>query len=177
MAQVAVGYLLTNLKDAHKYMLETMDGVTDEIAKFQPPHKANPIAGTYAHLLFSEDAFVHLFLQGKQPLFESKWKDLTGISELQPTEWAEAYPKWLRTVEMNVSKAHEYAKAVFSATEEYVAGLHDEDLAKEIDMSAFGMGTKSQGDFIAGMLTSHAYSIMGEVAVLKGIQGLKGYPF
>ncbi len=173
----AVSVILQDLKDAHMYIEQTMDGVTDEVAAFMPPGKANPIAGTYAHMVFSEDFFAHFFLQQKKPLFETDWKDKTGISELQPTEWENAYPKWLREVKVDVAKAREYAKAVFSATEAYVGSLTDEDLQKDVDMSMFGMGTRKTGAFLTGMIIGHTWSIMGEISVLKGIQGLKGYPF
>lgn len=177
MKNPAVTYILNDLKRAHEYMEQTMEGVTNEVAAFKPPGTANPIAGTYAHLVFSEDFFTHFFLQGKQPLFETAWKDKTGISELQPTEWEHAYPKWLKTVQIDVPKAQKYAKAVYKATEDFVAGLSDKDLEKDVDMSMFGMGARPMGDFINNMILGHTWSIMGEVSVLKGIQGLKGYPF
>lgn len=44
-------------------------------------------------------------------------------------------------------------------------------------MSAFGMGGRKLHSVLAGMVIGHAASIMGEISVLKGIQGLKGYPF
>lgn len=174
---IAVKNLLEGLQNAHTYMLQTMEGVTNEVASFAPGGTANPIAGTYAHLIFSEDFFTQGFLKNEKPLFETSWKNKTGISELQPTEWVEAYPKWLKSVKVDIAKANEYAKAVFAETEKHVRSLSDEDLEKMVDMSSFGMGEKSVGNFIANLITGHANNIMGEVSVLKGIQGLKGYPF
>ncbi len=177
MAKFAVHILLQQLQAVHGVLEQTMDGVTEEVAHFQPAGKANPIAGTYAHLVFSEDLFVHGFLKKTKSLGETTFKDATGASEVHPMEWQVAYPKWLREVKLDVKKFRAYAKAVFAASEEYVGFLTDTDLDKEIDMSAFGMGNKKTSDFIANLLSGHAYSIMGEIAVLKGIQGLKGYPF
>ncbi len=177
MNNLAVEVLLVQLKAVHSALEQTMDGVTDEVAHFMPPAKANPIAGTYAHLVFSEDLFIHNFLKKTPPLVDSTFKDNTGASETHPMEWVEAYPKWLKEVKIDVAKFREYAKAVYAESEEYVASLTDEDLEKDVDMSAMGMGNKKKYDFIAGLLSGHAYSIMGEIAVLKGIQGLKGYPF
>lgn len=177
MNNVASQILLNQLKAVHGVLEQTMDGVTDEVAHFMPPGTANPIAGTYAHVVFSEDYFVHGFLQNKKPLFETQFEGKTGASELQPSEWENAYPKWLKEVRLDVKQFREYAKAVYAASEEYVASLSDEDLEKDVDMSAFGMGTKKTHDFIANLMSGHAYSIMGEIAALKGIQGLKGYPF
>jgi hypothetical protein len=92
-------------------------------------------------------------------------------------EWVEAYPKWLKEVRVDIKQFREYSKAVFAESEEYVASLTDEDLEKDVDMSAMGMGKRKVYDFITNLISGHAYSIMGEIAVLKGIQGLKGYPF
>jgi len=177
MNNLATQVLLSQLKSAHTNLEQTMDGVTSEVAHFMPPGKANPIAGTYAHLVFSEDFFVHSFLKNTQPLMVTTFKDKTGASELQPTDWEVAYPKWLKEVKVDIKQFREYAKAVYTASEEYVASLTDVDLEKDVDMSAFGMGERKAYDFIANIICGHVTSIMGEISVLKGIQGLKGYPF
>ncbi len=177
MNDLAVEVLANQLKAAHGALGGTMDGVTDEVAHFMPPGTANPIAGTYAHLVFSEDLFIHNFLKKDQPLLETTFKDKTGASEAHPMEWQVAYPKWLKEVKLDLPKFQVYAKAVFAASEEYVASLKDADLEKDVDMSAFGMGERKAYDFIANIINGHVNSIMGEIAVLKGIQGLKGYPF
>ncbi len=126
---------------------------------------------------FSEDFFLNFFIKKTQPLFESEWKDKTGISENQPTDWAEAYPKWLRTVKIQIPAVHDYANAVFTETENFGEAMEDEDLKKNIDMSMFGMGSRPQGDMIHMMILGHIWSIMGQISVLKGLQGLKGYSF
>ncbi len=177
MNNLATQTLVAQLTAAHSALEQTMDGVTDEVAHFQPVGTANPIAGTYAHLIFSEDMFIHMFLKKDQPLMETTFKDKTGASEVQPNDWVEAYPKWLRSVKVDVKQLREYAKAVYADSETYIASLSDEDLEKDVDMSSFGMGNRKVYDFIANMVTGHIFSIMGEIAVLKGLQGLKGYPF
>jgi len=177
MTNFATQVLLNQLKSVHSTLEGTMDGVTDEVAQFQPEGTANPIAGTYAHLVFSEDLFVSNFLKKTSPLCESTFKDNTGASELHPMEWQTAYPKWLREVKVDVKKFREYAKAVYAMSEEYINSLSDEDLDKELDMSSFGMGMMKTSAFIADIINGHAFSITGEISVLKGIQGLKGYPF
>jgi hypothetical protein len=174
---IAVKLILADLTNAHKYFEQTMEGVTNEVAHFKPAGTANPIAGVYAHLIFSEDFFLHTFLKKTQPLFDSTWKDKTGISSLQPTEWVTEYPKWLKEVKITIPQVYEYAKAVFTETEKYIESLDDNDLEELVDMSMFGMGSRTRGDMIHMMILGHVWSIMGEISVLKGIQGLKGYPF
>ncbi len=173
----AVAILLEQLKEAHKWTDETMKGVTDKVAAYMPPGKANPIAGTYAHLIMSEDFFTHMLIQQKPPLCQTKFKDKTGADSLQPTEWETQYPKWLREVKVNMKQFQKYAKAVNKASEAYVASLTDKDLLKPVDMSMFGMDKRPLHAVLTGYIIGHANAIMGEIAVLKGIQDLKGYPF
>lgn len=177
MSKIAVTILLEQLKEAHKHMNGTMQGVTNEVAAFMPPGKANPIAGTYAHLVMSEDFFVNMLLQKKQPLFETEFKDKTGASELQPTEWENAYPKWLKEVKVDIEQMNKYAAAVYASSEKYLESLTDDDLSAQVDMSAFGMEKLPLSNVIGMFVIMHANNIMGEISVLKGIQGLKGYPF
>jgi hypothetical protein len=177
MKSLGTRILLEQLKASHGALEQTMEGVTEEVAHFMPPGTANPIAGTYAHLIFSEDLFMHGFLRKTSPLLETIFKDKTGASEMHPTDWKVEYPRWLKEVHLDMKQFQEYAKAVFADTEKYILSLSDTDLEKEVDMSAFGMGNKKVYDFIANIISGHVYGIMGEVAVLKGIQGLKGYPF
>lgn len=177
MKNLATEILVNQLKAAHDTLEQTMEGVTDEVAHFMPPGTANPIAGTYAHLVFSEDLFMHQFLKKEKSLMETTFNNKTGASEIHPLEWEVAYPKWLKEVKLDMKQFRSYAKAVYAASEEYIASLTDADLEKDVDLTAFGMGTRKTYDFIANLLSGHVYPIMGEIAVLKGIQGLKGYPF
>lgn len=178
MSNLATEILVNQLKAAHDVLEQTMEGVTDKVAHYMPPGTANPIAGTYAHVVFTEDIFMHSFLTKTQPLLETTFKDKTGANEIQPTDLqGAAYSKWLKEVKLDVKQFREYAKAVNALSEEYIATLTYADLEKEVDLSAFGMGTRKVCDFIALLINGHVYPIMGELAVLKGIQGLKGYPF
>ena len=47
MSNFASQILLDQLRSAHNILEQTMEGVTDEIAHFMPPGKANPLAGTW----------------------------------------------------------------------------------------------------------------------------------
>lgn len=172
----AVSLLLAEVKSAHQYLEMTMDGVTNDVANKQPEGTANSIAATYAHIVAGEDMMVHGMLQQKQPLSAGEWKEKTGLSEPHPggdSDWSD-YPAWTKRVTIDVTKTREFAKAVYAATESYISSLKDEDLDKE--MEAWGM-KMNLGEFLGNMIVGHVNSIMGEIAVLKGIQGLKGYPF
>ena len=70
-----------------------------------------------------------------------------------------------------------YSKAVFKATDAYLAALPDAELSSPLDLSAMGMGTQTVGFVLNNVMIGHAYCHCGEISALKGIQGKRGYPF
>jgi hypothetical protein len=174
----ALQLLKAQLKDAHELFLGTVADIDENHIHKTPGGKALPLGATYAHLVFSEDAILHAMMQGKTPLFESTWKGKTGTSTPMPpmdANWSEANEKWSKEVTINLAQLKEYEKAVFAATDEYVAALQDEDLEKEIDLGDWGK--KTIAELLYSFIIGHTYSLAGEISALKGIQGAKGYPF
>lgn len=130
------------------------------------------IASIYAHAVFSEDGIINGMLQGKAPIFHADgWG--AKLSVQMPTNPAMDV-EWGREVRMELPLFREYAKAVFANTEAYVAGMSDQEFERKI--TAFG-GERMVGWIVANILGTHAPTHMGEIAALKGVQGLKGLPF
>lgn len=175
----AVKVLQGQIKEAR----ETFEGTVADIKKGHlhttPGGTALPLGSVYAHLLFSEDAIIHGMLKGKAPLLATAWKGKTGASKPMPsfesTDWPKAHTQWSRTVRIDLPKLRNYAKAVYKATDAYMGSLKEKDLEKQIDLGPMGKRTVLQ--IINGFLIGHTYSLTGEISVLKGIQGAKGYPF
>ncbi len=170
--------LLLELKTAHENMEKTIDGVSDEQANTPAPGKANPLGASYAHVVASEDMIVNMAVRHKPMISTTSRKGKTGLSEQMPTngeDWADSYPKWTKNVKVELEALREYAKDVYHDTEEYFASLSDEDLDSEVDMGP--MGKQTLAFVLAAFVVGHINNLMGEVAVLKGIQGLRGYPF
>ena len=131
------------------------------------------ISSIYAHAVFSEDAIVNGMLQGKAPMFQSDgWEAKTGVSAsgTQPSINAE----WAKSVKMDFPKFQEYAKAVFANTDAYLAGLPDADLERKIQTP---IGEQTVGWAVVSLLGTHFPQHAGEIAAVKGVQGLKGLPF
>jgi hypothetical protein len=155
-------------------MLEmVMADVTPELAHATPPGIANPLAAIYAHAIADLDAIPNFLLQGKPIMFETEWKDRTGISEPQ---WFSDF-EWARRVTVDLPRAHEYAKAMYENADAYLDSLTESDLAREVDLSFAGLGTRTLSWCLTALVISHLNNMAGEISVLKGIQGIKGYPF
>jgi len=166
-------YLREDIRWAHELLEQVMQDVTQEQLDWPPPGKANPLGATYAHALTSEDVIVRQWLQGLDPLLESEWKGKTGISEPQFGSDFE----WARRVRVELPVAREYAQAVYAETDRYLALLEPGALDRVLDLSKQGFGPKAVAWVLSALVISHMNNMIGESAVLKGIQGAKGYPW
>ncbi|HEV8633813.1 MAG TPA: DinB family protein [Chloroflexota bacterium] len=168
-----VAILRANLSDAHWLLEQVVDGVTDQHLHWHPPGTANTIAATYAHVVANEDLFVQETLQGRKPLAEGEWSDRDGISLPVPRRGADWFA-WSRRVRVDVAAARAYAAAVYSASDVYLARLAPQDLVRAPDVPLPGNQTLSW--LLHNLLVQHAALHSGEIAVLRGLQGLQGLP-
>ncbi len=175
MNNLASQILTEQLQGAHGLLNMTLNGVTPEVASYAPTGMANSIADTYVHIIVSEDWLIHFLLQNKQPLFTSELKDKTGIESFAlPAD--NAFPAWTKGAKINMEELKAYADKIFAISEAYVKNLTDENLQKEADLSAFGMGKSTVAFVISSIITSNLNLHTGEISAIKGVQGLKGYP-
>jgi hypothetical protein len=176
-----VSMLRAQYKQAHDVLEGTMQGVTSELAHWNPGGTANPLGATYFHVLVSEDGMFNGMLQGGAPLCGSSWAGKTGASELPPmpgpgSEGLPSWDGWADQVKVDLTMMQAYAQAVYQATDDYLASLTDDDLNHPLDLSAVGLGEQTVGSLLSIMLANANWHT-GEIACLKGLQGLKGYPF
>ncbi len=168
----ATTLLREQIQQAHAFLESTMEGVTAEQAHWTPPGVANPLAATYVHAVASEDLAINMVLKGGAPLYATTWAEQTGISEVQPLTTAE----WARRVRIELPRMHNYAQAVHAATDAYLATLSDEDLTRDLDLTSLGLGHMTVATLLSRMVLGHIDNMCGEISVLKGLQGAKGYP-
>lgn len=158
----------------HGTMQNMMNDCDDEkLHRILPGSTCHSIAAIYAHVVVGEDVILNGMLQGKAPIFqEGGWEAKTGvpfpgIPPMQSDEWA-------AKVKMDLPAFQEYATQVFAATDAWLASATDEQLAQK-RQSPFGEQTV--GFLVANLLGTHVPQHAGEIAALKGVQGLKGLPF
>ncbi len=170
------------LSAGHGVLEATMADVTAAVAAWNPPGTALPIGACYAHVVVAEDGMVNGVLKGGVPLFLGAWAGKTGLSALPPGPDPTGGPMpdwtgWARTVTVDLAALRRYAAAVYAASDAFMAGLADADLAHPLDLTAFGLGMRTVGFFLTEGLAPHAFVHSGEIACLKGLQGLKGSPY
>jgi hypothetical protein len=111
-------------------------------------------------------------IQGKPPIYDAEgWKDKFGIAfDGAPTLGGD----WARKVVLDAGAFKEYAQKVWTNTSAFLAGESDSDLDRKVQTPA---GEQSVGWVLATLLGTHTPQHTGEIAALKGVQGLKGLPF
>jgi hypothetical protein len=167
------------IKQAHWLLNATFGEVDDELANRKPPGQANPLGTAYAHVAYAEDVVVNALCQNEQPLFGTTFRDRTGVDRMMPMP---GFVKgdledWFRSAIVEVQPMLAYAAEVFSRTEEFVAGTDDAFLTNRIDLSDMGLGEKPLADVIMLLVVQHCDNLAGEISAVKGVFGLKGYPF
>jgi len=141
--------------------------VTPEQATWRPPGRANTIASTYAHIVrnFDEDINEHFF---ERPLLsEGTWRGRTGLPP--------GSVEWEPGVVIDWLALREYGRAMSAFMIEWVAGLTEVDLERKVQM--FGAHSAPWRGIEVVRLTTgrHVWMHGGEIACLKGLQGLDGY--
>src|SRR5262249_37315434 len=157
---------------ANEFLVATLGDVTPDQARWVPPGTAHPIVAIFAHGIYAQDYAINELLRGAQPLYASSYDGRTGIGDPSPYISAE----WARGLTFDRERALAYSAAVAAATDAYVATLSDDDLDREIDLSAIGWGKSSLQFILSAVVQAHLHNMAGEISCLKGLQGLKGYP-
>ena len=174
----ALQLIKDELKSSREIFDATSADILDDHLHKDPGGKALPLAALYAHVIFSEDAILQGMVRHTEPLFNSSWKNKTGASEIMPPmdeNWSSANEKWSHSVSIDMTQFREYAQAVFQSTDDYVNSLADADVDMIVDLGNWGQ--KTVASILAGILIGHRYSLTGEISAVKGIFGVKGYPF
>lgn len=165
--------LRAQLNDAHAALEETMGDVTQELLDRMPAGTANPLGERYAHQATAEDSLVNLIIRGEAPLMSSSWQGRTGISE--PRFGSD--PQYARRVHVELGAAREYARAVYAASDAYLASLTDADLERVIDLSPIPFGKVPVWWILSRLVIAHVYEVHGEIAAVKGTLGVRGFRY
>ena len=173
---IAVRLLQEQIGFAHYALEETVKDVPIEIATHQPVGKARSIGSYYAHIFIVEDWGVNGLIQGHAPLFASGWREKTGFDSLPPLEQTKLLG-WSHHVESDVVSTHNYAQAVIANTAAYLNELHDDDLARMVNLEEIGFGQMTVGRILSDFVLTNCNFHTGEISCLKGSHGLKGYPW
>jgi hypothetical protein len=164
--------LRAQFKVAHDMLENTIAGCTQEVGGHRIAGATiHTISAVYAHALTGEDFMVNQWARGGRTLLETDgWDTRAGITDVQNLLAVEP-----GSITFDINILREYAAAVREATDRFLAGASAEDLAREVD--SFLGGKIPVAEFLGSFGVTHLSEHCGEIAALKGVQGLKGLPF
>lgn len=167
-----IAYIQQQIAGARRLFDAALQNTTDEQLNWRPPvDTVNPISVTALHVLGSEDIFIQQILLGQPRLWESEgWANKLGVAEPpgRGGGWDE-----VRNATISVEAVLAYQAALRAATDTYLATLTAEALDRPVNV----MGGERPLATVLILLAHHACSHAGEIATVKGMQGLKGLPF
>jgi hypothetical protein len=168
----AIELLRWQTSTAWDWLDETVGDITEEQANWRPAGTANPIGANYAHLMITADAGFNSQLLGGMPIMATRFRGQIGLSEMPHA--AGGWDDWSR-LQVDWARLREYGQAVRECVEAHVNALTPEDLERRVDMTAHGLGVWKGLRQIDLHSHHHVRIHGGEIAVLKGMQGLQGY--
>ena len=146
---------------AHELLDAAIERLPIGAAQRQPGGAGAAPAACYAQVVWCEDLSINGVLSNKTPLALSTWAGRTGLSELPPLAEASDWRDWARRVELDLSEFQTYARAVYTATDVYLAALPDE----AIDTSHAG----TPGCLLSALLLTLSMR-RGEIACLLALE-------
>lgn len=131
-APSASALLRWQFRRAHDLLDTTVERLNTETVHRHPPGTAAPVGACYAQIVLCEDLSVNGVLAAGMPLALSSWVGRTGLSELPQLARLADWRTWARRVRLDLAELRPYARAVYAATDTYLAALPDEalDLAR-----------------------------------------------
>jgi hypothetical protein len=155
-----------------------LDNIVSDInhaqANWQPPGTANCIAASYAHALISADVDLNRHFHGRTPIISGEWGPRVGLHDLFADDFASRG-------EIRWDDLHEYGIEVTRCVGALVDALTLDDLSRNFEMMATDAGEPVSLGIWKGIdiYRLHGWSHIrmhgGEIACLKGMQGLTGY--
>ncbi len=168
----AIELLRHQITSAWDWLDTIVTDITEEQANWQPPGTANSIGTTYAHLVVTADAGFNTQLYGGMPLIATEFKGQVGLSK--PFNASGGWDDW-SAVQVDWKALRGYGRAVHEDVFRHIKALVSDHLELRVDMTPYGLGVWKGIDIFDLHGIDHPRLHGGEIACLKGMQGLEGY--
>jgi hypothetical protein len=165
-------FLRGAVRNEHNMLDQAVRDLTPEQLHYVPPGtSANHIGFTLWHYVRTEDNIVQFILQDRKPTvwvarnYHETWglekvAQGTGMSlEQAQSMRLPAIDEWM-----------EYQRSVWQATDEYLANVDDASLDRTVKVMPFGEIPAHRA--LSMPLLTHGHGHLGEICVLRVLQGL-----
>lgn len=170
----AKNFIQNSLANLHERLNEAVQDLSEEQINWRSNQGGNSIAFMIWHFARTEDNIIQFALQRKPTVWQDEgYAEKFGLdARAQGTGMTAEQAGAVRLPSGQAILP--YLKAVWTNTEDYVAGLSDAELTEEIELR--GLGKQPREALIGNTLMTHGYGHLGEIWYVKGLQGLPGSP-
>ena len=174
-----IDFLRIERRRLHEELRFSVKNLTIDEWHYMIPGTGNHIAFLMWHMVRTEDSILRFILQGRPPIWdEYRWPERLGLPpRVQGTGMVTEDAHTLRINDPALFM--EYAEQVWQEFDDYLAAITDGGalLSERIvtikvlgkDMNALAM--------IGEVCLSHLFTHLGEIALMRGAMGKKGYSF
>jgi len=163
-----VDFIKNSLAFAHRALADARNGTPEQL-HFVPDRGSHSIVWCLWHTARVEDLIINARIRQAAQVWNAGWAERTGLpAEGFGTGMPDAEAQQVRI--RDIAAFAEYQDAVFKQTAEYLDGLTDADLEREMPLR--GGGTESVGQAISLHMLGHFNGHRGEMNTLRGMQGM-----
>ena len=161
-----------------KKQIESMKGLqdaaigdlTDEQLMYIPEGTVSPIGVIWLHMVYSEDSFIAILMQ-KPTLWDAGgWKERFDLQKAP--DFGEDWTAFKES-KITVDLLEAYTQAVREGTSACLEATTSDSLDENVK---FFSESDPKAD-VWVLLSQHTLLHTGEIAAIKGLQGVKGLPF
>jgi hypothetical protein len=167
-----VDFIRSSLKQMHAMYDDAIRDLTADQMVWRGNDKGQPISFILWHYVRTEDNIIQFVLQHKPTVWlEGGWDEKFGLHRTaQGTGMSLEDAQGLRLEPKE--EFERYMQAVWQATDAYLAAADDEALQEKTTVKP--LGEMPIQNAIGNMCLTHGFTHLGEIAHLRGLQGLRG---
>ena len=165
-------FIRGGLRQLHNSYDESIRDLTEEQLHWRANEHGASAAFILWHYVRTEDNIIQYVLQGKPTIWiEAGWDAKFGLHRTaQGTGMSLEDAQGLRINDK--AGFQEYMRAVWAATDAYLATVTDEKLQEKTTVKP--LGEMPVQNAIGNMCLTHGFTHLGEIAHIRGLLGLKG---
>lgn len=173
-----IDFFIIEQKRLHAAMRDSVSDLTLDEWHYMPEGRGSSIAFLVWHCVRTEDNILRFILQGRSPIWvEGNWHERLNLPpRVQGTGMATDEARAFRIADPALFM--QYANAVWQEFEDYTAAIHDggAELSERV-VTIKPLGSMPAILAIGQVCISHLLMHFGEIALLRGAQGKKGFSF
>tara|TARA_Y100000588_G_scaffold125684_1_gene137679 strand:+ start:1575 stop:2099 length:525 start_codon:yes stop_codon:yes gene_type:complete len=170
-----IALLRSHLDRLHGSLDSSIIDLSPEELHWKPSNGCNHIGFSLWHYVRTEDNLISFVLQNRKPTvwIENGWYEYFNLDRIsQGTGMSEEDAGNIDISSIDAFMG--YMSEVWESTNHYLDSIDEDTLATIFNIRP--LGDKTVSEVLFEMILTHGFSHLGEIWVLKGLQGHKGSP-